>query len=181
MAARENISRFHLIDLILEFHNAHSTISNNVPFYNKKVLLCIFLLQNGALWDIRLMHCGICEMTLLGYYWFNGWSTEGVYFFVGNQVQVSWTSFMDNKLLMSLLSFMNDRWITNENLCHGHFINHRKSFSIGTVAADGQQFQGRIYIYVLIREYRFFPLHNVHIAYTTVPTLALHCSKPSYI
>ena len=27
--------------------------------------MCTFLLQNGALWDIHLMHCRICEMVLL--------------------------------------------------------------------------------------------------------------------
>ena len=27
--------------------------------------VCTFLLQNDALWDIYLMHCGICEMGLL--------------------------------------------------------------------------------------------------------------------
>ena len=26
--------------------------------------VCTFLLQNGALWDVCLMHCGICEMGL---------------------------------------------------------------------------------------------------------------------
>ena len=26
--------------------------------------MCTFLLQNGALWDICIMHCGICEMRL---------------------------------------------------------------------------------------------------------------------
>ena len=26
--------------------------------------MCIFLLQNVALWDICLMHCGLCEMGL---------------------------------------------------------------------------------------------------------------------
>ena len=29
--------------------------------------VCTFLLQGRALWDICLMHCGICEMGLLGY------------------------------------------------------------------------------------------------------------------
>ena len=24
--------------------------------------MCTFLLQNGALWDMGLVHCGICEM-----------------------------------------------------------------------------------------------------------------------
>ena len=27
--------------------------------------MCTFLLQNGALWDVCLMHCGICEIGLL--------------------------------------------------------------------------------------------------------------------
>ena len=32
-------------------------------------IICIFLLQNGALWDISLMHRGICEMVLLHSQW----------------------------------------------------------------------------------------------------------------
>ena len=28
-----------------------------------------FLLQNGALWDIRLVRCGICELDLLWLQW----------------------------------------------------------------------------------------------------------------
>ena len=38
-------------------------ITHNAPFCNRNV--CTFLLQNGALWDIFLMHCGICETCLL--------------------------------------------------------------------------------------------------------------------
>ena len=28
--------------------------------------VCTFLLQNGGLWDVGLVHCGICEVNLLG-------------------------------------------------------------------------------------------------------------------
>ena len=34
-------------------------ITHNAPFSN------IFMLQNGALWDMGLVHCGICAMGLL--------------------------------------------------------------------------------------------------------------------
>ena len=34
-------------------------ITHNAPFSN------IFLLQNGALWDMGLVYCGICAMGLL--------------------------------------------------------------------------------------------------------------------
>ena len=44
--------------------------SNNVPFCNRNVNVCIFLLQNGALWDICLRHYGICETGLLSHRWF---------------------------------------------------------------------------------------------------------------
>ena len=40
-------------------------ISHNAPFCNRNVHVCTFLLQNGALWDISVMHCGICEMGLI--------------------------------------------------------------------------------------------------------------------
>ena len=39
-----------------------SPISHNASFVTE---MCTCLLQNGALWDISLMHCGICEMRLL--------------------------------------------------------------------------------------------------------------------
>ena len=41
-------------------------ISHNAPFLNRNVTpnMCTFLLQNGALWDAGLVHCGICEIGL---------------------------------------------------------------------------------------------------------------------
>ena len=41
-----------------------SHISHNAPFCNRNVHMCTFLLQKGALWDMGLVHCGICEMGL---------------------------------------------------------------------------------------------------------------------
>ena len=41
-----------------------SPTSHNAPFCYRNVHMCTFLLQSGALWDICLMHCGICEMGL---------------------------------------------------------------------------------------------------------------------
>ena len=47
-------------------HNAPcSPISRNAPLCNRNVHACTFLLQSGALWDICLMHCGICEIGLM--------------------------------------------------------------------------------------------------------------------
>ena len=39
-----------------------SPISHNAPLCSRNVhtYVCTFLLQNGALWDICPMHCGIC-------------------------------------------------------------------------------------------------------------------------
>ena len=42
-----------------------SPISHNPPLCNRNVHVCTFLLQNGALWYIFLMHCGICELGLV--------------------------------------------------------------------------------------------------------------------
>ena len=39
-------------------------ISHNAPFCNRNVHMCAHL-QNGALWDICLVHCGICGIGLL--------------------------------------------------------------------------------------------------------------------
>ena len=51
-----------LIDLLYKSRNAP------VPYptvHNFVTEMYTFLLQNGALWDIHVMHCGICEMDLL--------------------------------------------------------------------------------------------------------------------
>ena len=46
-------------------------ISHNAPLCNRNVHIsvhmCTFLLQSGALWDMGLVHCGICEMDLFWY------------------------------------------------------------------------------------------------------------------
>ena len=40
-------------------------ISHHAPFCNRNVHTCTFLLQNGALWDMGLLHCGIWATGLL--------------------------------------------------------------------------------------------------------------------
>ena len=40
-------------------------ISHNAPLFNRNVHTCTFLLQSGTLWDIGLVHCGICGVDLL--------------------------------------------------------------------------------------------------------------------
>ena len=47
-------------------------ISHNTSVCNRNVHT--FLLQSGALWDIILVHCGICEMVLL--YIYIPWSNQ---------------------------------------------------------------------------------------------------------
>ena len=42
-----------------------SQISHNAPFCNRNVHTCTFLLQNGALWVLRLVHYGVCATSLL--------------------------------------------------------------------------------------------------------------------
>ena len=37
-------------------------ISHNATLCNRNVHMCTFLLQNGALWDMGLMHCGTCTI-----------------------------------------------------------------------------------------------------------------------
>ena len=41
------------------------SISHNEPICNRNIYLRALLLQNGALWDIFLLNCGICEIGLL--------------------------------------------------------------------------------------------------------------------
>ena len=52
---------------VAQISQCTSPIAHNAPFcYRKFAHVCMFLLQNGALWDIIcLMHCAICEMGLL--------------------------------------------------------------------------------------------------------------------
>ena len=44
-------------------HKSH--VPQCTILWQKCAHVCTFLLQNDALWDIYLMHCGICEMGLL--------------------------------------------------------------------------------------------------------------------
>ena len=41
-----------------------SPISHNAPFYSRNVHMCAHSVPNGTLWDICLMHCGICTRSL---------------------------------------------------------------------------------------------------------------------
>ena len=50
------------IDLIHKSHNGPVSYPTLHHFVTE---MCTFLLQNDALWDICLMHCGVCEMGLL--------------------------------------------------------------------------------------------------------------------
>ena len=50
---------------VAQILNGTRPIFHNAPFCNRNVHMCTFLLQNGALWDICLLHCGICKMCLL--------------------------------------------------------------------------------------------------------------------
>ena len=67
---RRNAQRFienngtHYNTLISQFPQCIAQISHNAPFYNRNVHKCTFLLQNGALWDMWLVHCGICATGL---------------------------------------------------------------------------------------------------------------------
>ena len=59
---------FYAIDLSLKSHKAHipyPTMQHSVTEMCTRV--STFLLQNGALWDMCLMHCGICGVGLLLY------------------------------------------------------------------------------------------------------------------
>ena len=68
-------SPYHILDIVNQQTTASSNrpvaqipqctspISHNAPFCNRNVHT--FLLENGALWDICLVHYGICEMGLL--------------------------------------------------------------------------------------------------------------------
>ena len=40
-------------------------VSHNASFCNRNVHVCTFLLQNGALWDMGPVHCGICATGLI--------------------------------------------------------------------------------------------------------------------
>ena len=46
------------------FHKSHNAPVPYPTIHHFVAEMCTFLLQKGALWDICLMHCGICEMGL---------------------------------------------------------------------------------------------------------------------
>ena len=46
-----------------QLHKSHS--AHHFATERYKVCVSTFLLENGALWDICPMHCGICEMDLI--------------------------------------------------------------------------------------------------------------------
>ena len=55
-----------IMDLLHIFHTIHLPhISQYTTFWQKCAHVCIFLLQNGALWDICLMLSWVCKMGLL--------------------------------------------------------------------------------------------------------------------
>ena len=45
-------------------HKSHNAPGPYPTVHHFATEMCTFLLQNGALWDICPMHCGICEMGL---------------------------------------------------------------------------------------------------------------------
>ena len=54
-----------------QFDPSHKSQNASVPYptmHHFVTEMCKFLLQNGVLWDICLMHCGICEMGSLYIY-----------------------------------------------------------------------------------------------------------------
>ena len=53
------------VDLLHKSHDAPVLYPTMHTFGNKCAQACTFLSQNGALWDIYLMHCGVCEMGVL--------------------------------------------------------------------------------------------------------------------
>ena len=57
----------HTIDMLHKSHNAPGPYPTMEHFVTE---MCKFLLQNGALWDICLSHCGNCKMGLLSCSWF---------------------------------------------------------------------------------------------------------------
>ena len=49
---------------IAQIPQCTSPLPHHAPYCDRNVHVCTFLSQNGALWDICLMHCGICDMGL---------------------------------------------------------------------------------------------------------------------
>ena len=81
-----------------------SPIFHNAPLCNRNVHMCTFLLQNGALWDICLMHCRSCEMGLLVYLVAN--HLNGQCSFLDAQRRMQFCAI--RKLLSKLIAFLFD-------------------------------------------------------------------------
>ena len=48
-----------------QLHKSHNASSKYPTMHHFVKEMCTFLLQNGALWDICLMYCGICAIDLI--------------------------------------------------------------------------------------------------------------------
>ena len=46
--------------LLKQLHKSHNAPVSYLTMHHFVTEMCTFLLQNGALWDMRLVHCGIC-------------------------------------------------------------------------------------------------------------------------
>ena len=50
-------------------YKSHNILGKYHTLYHFVTEMCTFLLQNGALWDMGLVHCGICATSILRPVW----------------------------------------------------------------------------------------------------------------
>ena len=60
-----SISPIHQWNKYPTMHHFVTSVTHNTQLCIRNVHVCAFLLQSGALLDVGLVHCGICEMDLL--------------------------------------------------------------------------------------------------------------------
>ena len=63
-----SLNRLEKQSIFVQIDQSHKSHNAPVPYptmHHFGTYKCTFLLQNGALWDVCLMHCSICVMDLL--------------------------------------------------------------------------------------------------------------------
>ena len=59
-----NINLWYPITKIDPSHQSNNALDIYPTMHHFETEMCTFLLQSGALWDMGLMHCGICATVL---------------------------------------------------------------------------------------------------------------------
>ena len=93
--------------------------------YKMVFCVCRFLLQNGVLWDICLMHCGICEMGLWqSHSWTMRNHTNAVAFMGVANLYSNTTIWEASLLAVDMSKSLTDMWTFRHKMCYKTYTFH---------------------------------------------------------